>query len=146
MSDDIDVTPEKVAAVEARLREMAARLGVAGCLVALEGADTLRALSARLAEVEAERGKLDILVSYHHDQNLKAENRAEAAEAKLGAAYIAGLEAMAKAADCGCEGGECVAAEFGAPMCYRDGAAEIETLKDPAHVRAAVAKLTEGGE
>jgi hypothetical protein len=87
-------------------------------------------------------GRWNVEFAWHDDEIEYV--RADVSRAAVEAAYIAGLEAAAKAADCGCEVGECVAKEFGTPMCYRDGAAEVETLKDPALVRDAVAKLTEG--
>jgi hypothetical protein len=110
MSEEIDVTPEKVAAVDARMREMAARLGVAGCLVALEGADTLRALSARLAEVERDFSSALKAAEDAADLMCKMDEARKEAEAKLAKARDAFREI---AGECGCSTARAIIAEIG---------------------------------
>jgi hypothetical protein len=129
------------------------------------------ALFARLAEVEAERDKA--LLNF--DDNYKdrgtvfmAITRAEAAEAKLERAYIAGLEAaeerlqktediigsiLNKLDDALSPSEGCISmhAQGQTPDWFVEAAYEacflrenIRALKDLAHVKDAVAKLTEG--
>jgi hypothetical protein len=72
--------------------------------------------------------------------------RADLHTAAMERAYIAGLEAAEKRLS----QMQVIKAEHDYSKGYSDGAGDclnaVRALKDPAHVKAAVAKLTEGGE
>ena len=84
MTDDIDLTPEAVERLEEATQ---ARFGgFPDKTFGNDVADTLRALSARLAEVEAERDAAITSVDENwitHQEVVSTRDRAEAAEARL---------------------------------------------------------------